>query len=150
MNLEQRYRIPAGRQGLWDLLMDIQRVGRCIPGVDDIKPAGDGKYTGLMRVKIGPVTLGLSGTMTIEEADRNNWRAVLRMEASDRRVGGGVKSEVTLKLAEVSSTETELEILSDISFMGKLGELGQPVIRKKADTAMQEFARNLTREAAGQ
>jgi carbon monoxide dehydrogenase subunit G len=42
-----------------------------------------------------------------------------------------------------------LVVTSDISFLGMLGEMGQPVIRKKADSVIQEFARNLGRELAG-
>ena len=43
--------------------------------------------------------------------------------------------------------ETELSLSSDLTFMGKLGEMGQPLIRKKAESTMEEFARNLVAEA---
>ena len=55
---------------------------------------------------------------------------------------------MTMDPLEGASQETELVIASDISFLGKLGELGQPVIRKKADSVLQEFARNLRKELA--
>jgi len=35
--------------------------------------------------------------------------------------------------------------MTDATFMGKLGELGQPVIRHKARTTMDGFARNLAK-----
>jgi carbon monoxide dehydrogenase subunit G len=52
-----------------------------------------------------------------------------------------------LDLTERSAAETELQVSSDVSFLGKLGELGQPIIRRKADSVIKEFASNLSREA---
>ena len=146
MNFEQRCTVPVARPAVWDLMMDIERVGLCFPGLEKVTRSDDGTYTGTLRVKLGPVSLGLAGTLTVQQADRDNWQALLRIQASDRRVGGGVKSDLSLRLLELSPNETELVISSDISFLGRLGELGQPLIRKRAETTMQEFARNLERE----
>ena len=71
------------------------------------------------------------------------------MEASDRRVGGGVKTEMLMQLTARSPTETELVIETDTTFMGRLGELGQPLIRRKAQSTIEEFAWNLSRELGG-
>ena len=38
---------------------------------------------------------------------------------------------------------TRVQIDTDLAVLGKIGEFGQPVIRKKADTLLDEFARNL-------
>ena len=53
-----------------------------------------------------------------------------------------------MRLNDLSAEETELSLSSDLTFMGKLGEMGQPLIRKKAETTMEEFTRNLAAEAA--
>ncbi|HAA94164.1 MAG TPA: hypothetical protein DCE26_00535, partial [Dehalococcoidia bacterium] len=71
--------------------------------------------------------------------------AVFLVEANDRRVGGGVKTDMTMRLTAQSATETELEIISDTTFMGRLGELGQPLIRRKARNTLEEFGKNLVK-----
>jgi carbon monoxide dehydrogenase subunit G len=38
---------------------------------------------------------------------------------------------------------THLKIDTDLAILGRIGEFGQPVIKKKADTLLAEFARNL-------
>ena len=43
-----------------------------------------------------------------------------------------------MRLNDLSAEETELSLSSDLTFMGKLGEMGQPLIRKKAETTMEE------------
>ena len=70
------------------------------------------------------------------------------MEASDRRVGGGVRTNITMQLDVQADNQTELIIVSDTNFMGRLGELGQPIIRRKANTTMQDFARNLAQQVS--
>ena len=147
MKMERRLAVPASRGKLWDLLMDTVRVGRCFPGVQEVTAEDDKTYKALMRVRVGPVSLNIAGTMIVLEQDKDRWHASLRVEGSDRRVGGAIHGTIDMDLSETSQDETELLITSDVSFLGKLGELGQPVIRRKADSVMEEFARNLRQEA---
>ena len=51
---------------------------------------------------------------------------------------------MSMKLTAKSADETELEIVADTTFMGRLGELGQPIIRRKARNTLEEFAQNLS------
>ena len=134
--------IPVERERLWNLLMDIPRVGRCIPGVEGIEAVDGGAYKGSLRVRIGPIRLSLEGTMTIEEQDRTVWRARMRADANDRRLGGGIRTRMSLTLAPAEGG-TRLQIETDLAVLGKIGEFGQPVIKKKADTLLEEFVRNL-------
>ena len=81
MNFEQRCTIPAAREELWDFLLDLPQMARCVPGAEEVVAAGDGEYTGRLRVKIGPIQLALQGAMKILERDREHWKAVARAEA---------------------------------------------------------------------
>jgi hypothetical protein len=134
--------IPAPRERLWDFLMDVPTVGRCVPGVETVEAVDASAYRGGLKVQIGPIRLSLEGTITVEEADRDAWRARMRAEANDRRLGGGIRARLSLTLAPVE-VGTRLRIDTDLAVLGKIGEFGQPVIRKKADTLLEEFARNL-------
>ena len=87
----------------------------------------------------------LSGTITVLSQDAEAGEARFLVEANDRRVGGGVKTDMTMKVTAQSPNETELEIVSDTTFMGRLGELGQPIIRRKARNTLEEFSRNLSK-----
>ena len=142
MTFTQECVISAERERLWDFLMDVPAVGRCVPGVETIEVADGGAYRGGFKVQVGPIRLSLEGTITVEEADRTAWRARMRAEANDRRLGGGIRARLSLTLvpAEVG---TRVQIDTDLVVLGKIGEFGQPVIRKKADALLEEFARNL-------
>ena len=38
---------------------------------------------------------------------------------------------------------TQLKLDTDATVMGRIGEFGQPIIKKKAEQMMNEFAKNL-------
>jgi uncharacterized protein len=103
----------------------------------------DGQYAGEMRVRVGPIALTLQGVMSIQQRDRDNWRASMHGEATDRRVGGGLNATAQMTLLPEGENQTELLIQTEARLLGKLGEFGQPLIRKKADQMMAEFARNV-------
>jgi carbon monoxide dehydrogenase subunit G len=134
--------VPAARERLWDLLMDVPTVSRCVPGVGTVEAVGDNAYRGGIEVKVGPVRLSLQGTITVEEQDRTGWSARMRAEATDRRLGGGIRARLHLTL-QPAEAGTHVRIDTDLTVLGKIGEFGQPIIRSKADTLLAEFARNL-------
>jgi carbon monoxide dehydrogenase subunit G len=93
-------------------------------------------------VKVGPVRLSLQGTISVEEQDRTAWSARMRADANDRRLGGGIRARMHLTLTPAEAG-THVRIDTDLTVLGKIGEFGQPIIRRKADTLLAEFARNL-------
>jgi hypothetical protein len=146
MKLENRCLVPASRDITWALLMDIPRVATCVPGLGDVTAGENGSFQAVMKVRIGPISLNLAGTIQVLERDEDKGEASFQVEASDRRVGGSFRTSIAMQLVSQADNQTELVIVSDTNFMGRLGELGQPIIRRKANTTMQDFARNLSRQ----
>ena len=100
------------------------------------------RVPGGFKVQVGPIRLALQGAITIEDADRTAGRARMRAEANDRRLGGGIRARLSLTLSPAEAG-TRVQIETDLAVLGKIGEFGQPIIRKKADALLEEFARNL-------
>ena len=142
MTFSQECVISVERERLWDFLMDVPQVARCVPGVESIEALNGSAYKGGLKVQVGPIRLSLQGAITLEEADRDAWRARMRAEASDRRLGGGIRARLSLTLSPADAG-TRVTIDTDLAVLGKIGEFGQPVIKKKADALLEEFARNL-------
>ena len=125
--------------------MDIPKAASCIPGLKDITPDGEARYQATLQAKVGPMGMNLSGVITVLSQDAESGEAHFLVEANDRRVGGGVKTNMSMKVTAKSPTETELEIVADTTFMGRLGELGQPLIRRKARNTLEDFSKNLSK-----
>ncbi len=146
MKLENRCVVPADIQRTWDLIMDIPRAAACVPGMEEVVQEEDGSYRASMKVRVGPMGLTLAGTLQVLEQDPSKGEARFLIEASDRRVGGAVRADLLMQLISEEGNQTELVLNTDTTFIGKLGELGQPLIRRKASNTMQEFARNLAQQ----
>ena len=147
MRMENSCLIPAGRSTAWALLMDIPRAAACVPGLEEIATDGENRYAATLKSRVGPMGLTFSGTVTVLDSDEFKGEARFQIEATDRRVGGSIKANMAIRLTDHPSgqvlDQTELTIVTDTAFMGKLGELGQPLMHRKARNTMEEFARNL-------
>lgn len=126
-------------------MMDIPAVSRCVPGLDDVARIDDQTYSGLMSVRVGPIAVKLDGRVVLAERDDAGRRARMDLRAADKRINGAVNARMRMHLSNAGANdETEVDIQTDANVMGKLGEFGQAVIRKKADQIVQEFATNLS------
>ncbi len=141
--------ISAGREAVWDFLMNMENVARCLPGVEDISQVDDATYNGTLRLKIGPIALALQGTIHVAARDRTQWHGAMRAEAKDRKLGGGLRASLGMDLLEKGAAETEMRVTLEAHVLGKIGEFGQPVMRKKANAMVQEFARQISQHLAG-
>ena len=146
MKLDHTVTIDAPRARVWAVLMDLPVAARCVPGTRDIASEGDA-VRGTLDVRVGPVKLALSGTVTVESRDEAAGTARLRADASDRRLGGAVRALVDL--AVTGDAPTRLRVSSDIAILGRIGELGQPLIARQADKVLAGFADCLRATVAG-
>ena len=136
--------MPANWEDTWAVVMDVPKAASCIPGITEITLDGEGRYQATLQARVGPMGIDLKGTITVLSQDAASGEAAFLVEANDRRVGGGVKTNMTMKLNAKTTHESELEIMADTTFMGRLGELGQPIIRRKARNTLEDFMKNLS------
>jgi len=137
VKLDHRITVDAPRATVWAALMDLPAAARCVPGARDISAEGEA-VRGVLDVRVGPVKLALAGTITIESRDEANGTARLRADAEDSRLGGAVRAFVDL--AVTGDAPTELRVSSDVAILGRIGELGQPLIARQADKVLAGFA----------
>ena len=149
MLIDHRITVPAPPDRVWAFMMDIPAVSRCVPGVDGVSQIDDTTYAGVMSVRVGPIQIKLDGRVILAEQDAATRLARMDLQAADKRVNGAVNAKMHMQLSPVEGgAETDVAIRTDANVMGKLGEFGQSVIRKKADQIVQEFASNLSAAVA--
>jgi carbon monoxide dehydrogenase subunit G len=145
MKLEHTVSIDAPRARVWAVLMDLPVAAGCVPGTRDLVAEGDG-VRGTLEVRLGPVKLALSGVVTVESRDEARGTARLRADAEDRRLGGAIRAHVDVALT--GDAPTQLRVSSDVTILGRIGELGQPLIARQADKVLAGFADCLRRTVA--
>jgi carbon monoxide dehydrogenase subunit G len=142
VKFEQSVDLDADPQRVWDFVMDVPSVAKCIPGCSDVEAIGPDKYKAIVKVKVGPIGLSLASEISIVAKDEVAKTASLLVDSADKRIGGAVKATMSMKLTP-QGTGTKLDVETDANVMGRIGDFGQPVIRKKADQTLQEVAANL-------
>lgn len=147
MRFENRERIVAPPERVWALLMDVPRAAGLMPGVGEVVKQDDGSFVATMKVKLGPVSLSLQGKITLEVQDQEKFHAVMRLEGADRKVGGSATATIDVVLTPLGEGETQMDVVTDANLMGRLGQFGLPLIKKKASATVTEFVRNLVNEA---
>ena len=145
MKLEHTVTIDAPRARVWAVLMDLPLSARCVPGTRDIAADGD-VVRGTLEVRVGPVKLSLSGSVAIESRDDAAGTARLRADAADQRIGGAVRAFVDVAVS--GDAPTQLRVSSDVAILGRIGELGQPLIARQADKVLAGFADCLRKTVA--
>jgi carbon monoxide dehydrogenase subunit G len=148
MLIENRQVIAAPRSQLWDFLLEIEQVGECIPGVAGVRLVGPEEYEATMRLKVGPIDLKFEAMLHVLERDRAHWTAKLRAEGTERGIGGAVNATFTMTLEELNPGSTELFVRTEAKILGKLGEFGQPVMKKKAAAITEQFAKTVGERVA--
>ena len=142
MKFEHKVSLPRPKAEVDEALADIPAVARLIPGVEDVRQKADGSYEGTVKVRVGPMAVTLKGDVDVEQ-DVAAGRWTMRARAQDKRIGGGISATIEARVTEVGPATTELDIVTDVQLMGKLGELGQPLIKRKASDMIKGFADNL-------
>ncbi len=147
MKLAHSSTVPVPVERVWTVVMDVPRAAACVPGVSGVSGAGEDRFRGDLAVQVGPVRLSFSGEVAIVARDDAAHRATLRADAKEARLGGSVHASVEIALARAGEG-CALRIESDLQVAGRIGELGQPLIQRKADQLLREFGACLARTAA--
>lgn len=146
MRFEQTITVDSPKATVAAFLEDVPAVAACVPGVQDFEETGSDTYSGSLKVRLGPVAFTVAGDARVSLTEDGAWR--MSGEGRDRRIGAGATVTLEARLAELGPGTTEVHIDADIQFSGRLAELGQALIRRKADALVRDFARNLQQALA--
>jgi len=142
MIFEQRTTVAAPVEEVWEFLGDVPRMAACLPGLEEVREE-DGRYHGALRITVGPISVRLEGKMRLAERNRDAWTTLLEIEAEDRRIRSSMRAQTAMRLTPNGQARTELAVHTDAAVLGKLGQMGQAVLRRKSDQVLAEFVENM-------
>jgi carbon monoxide dehydrogenase subunit G len=141
VQLEHSFSVPVGIDEAWKILLDIERIGPCLPGtaIDSIE--GD-DVTGTVKVKLGPINLTYKGKARFVEKDEAEHRAVIDARGEDARGNSSATALVTATLAESEGTTT-VQVNTDLDITGKPAQFGRGVMVDVGTKLIGQFAHAL-------
>ena len=148
MIIDQQATIEASVDKVWAFVMDVPAVSRCVPGVEEFSKIDDDTYEGAIKIRVGPIGVRLQGKIVVVGRDKENLTSRMDVSATEKRINSTVNAKTSMRLVAVSDNVTELHVHTEASILGKLGEFGQAVMKRKADQMVKEFAKNAATEIA--
>lgn len=122
---------------VWEFLWDVEKLSRCIPGCQSVKTIKEReKYELKIKDSVGPITVQFEMLADVKKFDPLK-RIEIAMEGKDFKAGG-VRQTMALALTP-KGNETEIEFETDVNVFGRLGTLGYPFVKKKAESVIKEF-----------
>jgi len=142
MLIEGKFTVNAPVETLWNLLLQPETLGSCLPGAEKIEKIDDTTYDAVIKQKVGPIKVKLSfrNHLTKIEAPIH---LELEGEGEDMTKLGHMKQKTSVDLKDIGNGAVEVSYRSDVAIVGKLGMFGDRVMRSKAKDVEKEFTRNL-------
>jgi carbon monoxide dehydrogenase subunit G len=84
VEFSNEFRLAVPPEKIWKVLTDVQRVAPCLPGATLLSVDGE-KFSGAVKVKVGPITLSYQGLGSFLEKDSAAQRMVLKADGKETR-----------------------------------------------------------------
>ena len=143
MRVTREIVLSAPPAAVWPALWDVPRMVECVPGCVDareIEPRR--RYTARMTQQVGPIRLSIPLDIEVTEEAPN--RLVLKVKGRDSLVATGVSMTVRLHLGPRDAGSC-LRVDAEGRVLGQVAALGHPIIQRRADELVDEFAARLER-----
>lgn len=155
MKLASSFSVPGSPDKVLTLFLDPAIMQACLPGCEDMAQVDDNTYRGTLLNEVAHVKFKATFAAEVTERDIPSdptqpaqIRAVLKGE--DRRLGSTVKLDALLLVSPGSDTDNSLVSYEiEMAMWGKLGRLGESVIRRRTAEVETQFAEALAAVCAG-
>jgi carbon monoxide dehydrogenase subunit G len=141
MNITGQVKVNAPRVAVFEKLNDARFFASCIDGVSDLQEIDPTHFTAVLETKVAYIRLKFNISVEISESHSPH-RIVAKSEGTPIGMVGRLVSTSTATLTEENG-ETQVTYEIEVALTGKLGSLGQPVLRSKAKELERQFATNL-------
>jgi carbon monoxide dehydrogenase subunit G len=141
MDLTNEFTVGLPIDRAWALLTDIERIAPCMPGAQLTGVEGD-TYSGLVKIKLGPVTAQYAGTAVFERKDDDAHIGVLRASGRDSHGQGNASALITATLV-AEGDHTKVSVHTDLTITGKVAQFGRGVILDVSAKLLTQFVQCL-------
>lgn len=141
MKFSGKISVDAPRTQVFDSIKDIEFFASCIDGVQDLEKVDETHYTGVLATKVAYIQFRFRIELEITHIVPPERFEALVIGAPIGVVGR-FKSVAITNLVE-DGDHTIIDYSIDANVTGKLGSIGQPVMKSKAKEMEVEFGRRL-------
>ena len=149
MLIEGKFTMKAPIQKVWDFLLAPDTLVSCIPGAEKMEPVDDKTWEGIVKQKVGPISVKLNFIQTMSEVTPpKHLKAVGKGSAMGG--AGTFTQETIVDMKEIAGGEVEIAYSSKVNIVGRLATFGERIMRAKVKKVGEEFTSNLQKKLESQ
>jgi len=133
--------VKARRNAVFAVLADVNVFASLIDGVRELTPLDDRRFDAVLETKVAYMSFKFKVAVTFSEMTAPEMIAA-KIEGAPLGIAGRLTATAVTRLTEAGA-ETRIQYEIETALTGKLGSIGQPVLRAKAKEMEKQFARNL-------
>lgn len=141
MNLTGEITVSAPRQAVFERLRDVQFFASCVEGVSDLVQTGESSYDAVLATKVAYLKFKFKVAVEITRI-RPPDEIEARIEGTPLGIVGRLTATSSTRLTDAGDG-TMVSYAIDAKLAGKLGSIGQPVMKSKAKEMEKQFAERL-------
>lgn len=134
--------VPAGREAVFEKISDARFFATCIDGVQDLQEVDQNHYNAVLETKVAYLKFRFKISVERTRNDPPN-EIEAKVEGTPLGIVGRLTASSITRLEEIGENQTKISYEVDTTLTGKLGSLGQPVLRSKAKEMEKQFAARL-------
>jgi carbon monoxide dehydrogenase subunit G len=146
MNVSGEFTVKAPRERVFETIRDPKSFIALVDGLRDLKEIDPTHYEAVFETKIAYMKFRFNVSVEVTKLEVEEIGA--KVEGTPLGVVGRLTAIATTKLDEAGD-ETKVAYSVDATLAGKLGSMGQPVLRSKAKDMEKEFSKRLREKLAG-
>jgi uncharacterized protein len=141
MNVSGEFTVNAPRDVVYKTLRDVSSFVRFVDGVHDLKQIDASHYEAVFETKVAYLKFKFAVTVEVTRMDEPDVIEA-KIEGTPMGVVGRLTAKSVTTLTEAGG-ETRVTYAVESTLAGKLGSIGQPVLRSKAKDMEKQFAARL-------
>ena len=141
MNISGQITIAAPRAAVFDKLNDAPFFASCLEGVKDLKEIDATHYDAVLETKIAYMKFSFKVSVALTSVSRPD-TIEAKVEGTPLGVVGRLTATAQTRLTEADG-QTVVAYSIDSTLAGKLGSIGQPVLKAKAKEMEKKFTERL-------
>jgi carbon monoxide dehydrogenase subunit G len=142
MELVNDFTVEVPIDEAWKILTDVERIAPCLPGAQLQEINGD-TYSGVVKVKVGPILAQFKGDAEFVERDEAGHRAVLKAKGRDTGGKGNAEALITAQLVEKGPTSTLVTVTTDLTITGRIAQFGRGALAEVSAKLLKQFVEQL-------
>jgi carbon monoxide dehydrogenase subunit G len=143
VKIEGNYAIPASRGVVWRALLNPEVLQRSIPGCEKLVPAGENRYTAVMKAGVGAIKGTFTSEFSISDVEpEKGYTLSTRAKSSV----GFVEGSGRLLLEEGGPEQTSIKFSGDVKVGGMLASVAGRLMEAAAQKNIRDMFANFTAE----